>query len=152
MFTTQPQKNSGAFLGAMIGRISLGALLALSALASSVASAGNPLPAKAQEAKIVETEVLESSKVTEVNSLAMPGLAQAEVSTQLSEQLEQSPALAPAPRYIPQPNLQVPPLALAAASLVTTVPVKVIYVSENQPVQIVDHNGRLLQVIYLKKK
>ena len=34
---------------------------------------------------------------------------------------------------------------------VATVPVKVLYVQENQPVQIVDSQGRLLQVIYLKK-
>jgi hypothetical protein len=35
---------------------------------------------------------------------------------------------------------------------VTAVPVRVLYVSENQPVQIVDPQGRLLQVIYLKRK
>jgi hypothetical protein len=35
---------------------------------------------------------------------------------------------------------------------VNAVPVKVVYVSENQPVQIVDSQGRLLQVIYLKRK
>jgi hypothetical protein len=37
------------------------------------------------------------------------------------------------------------------APAVSVVPVKAIYVSENQPVQIVDAQGRLLQVIYLKR-
>ncbi len=39
----------------------------------------------------------------------------------------------------------------APGVLAAPVPVNVIYVKENQPVQIVDSHGRLLQVIYLKK-
>lgn len=34
---------------------------------------------------------------------------------------------------------------------VAPVPVKVIYVRENQPVQIMDSHGRLIQVIYVRK-
>jgi hypothetical protein len=38
------------------------------------------------------------------------------------------------------------------ASSISVVPVKAIYVYENQPVQIVDSQGRLIQVIYLVRK
>ena len=64
----------------------------------------------------------------------------------------------PAPRqaYVPvvEKSTQAPVVAKAegpSAPNVATVPVKVLYVQENQPVQIVDSQGRLLQVIYLKK-
>lgn len=55
------------------------------------------------------------------------------------------------------PPASSPALAVAQPSptpgpVITTVPVKVLYVVENQPVQIVDSQGRLLQVIYLKRK
>jgi len=39
-----------------------------------------------------------------------------------------------------------------AAPVVSAVPVKVVYVSDNQPVQIIDSQGKLLQIIYLKKQ
>lgn len=46
----------------------------------------------------------------------------------------------------PTPTPTPPP-----AASVTPVPVNVIYVKENQPVQIMDSHGRLIQVIYLRK-
>ena len=57
-----------------------------------------------------------------------------------------------------QPDSQASSLAnsqtssLANLQQASIVPVKVMYVSENQPVQIVDSLGHLVQVIYLKKK
>lgn len=37
------------------------------------------------------------------------------------------------------------------APIVAAAPVKILYVAENQPIQIVDQAGRLLQVVYLRK-
>ncbi len=44
------------------------------------------------------------------------------------------------------------PAAVAPPAAIRVVPVQVVYVAENQPVQIVDSQGRLIEVLYLKKK
>lgn len=66
---------------------------------------------------------------------------------------------APAPMAAVQSPTLAPVLAQTASPVspeiangVSLVPVKVVYVSENQPIQIVDQNGRLIEVIYLKKR
>ena len=58
------------------------------------------------------------------------------------------PVPAPAPvAAVPAPA---PAPVVEPAVPVVTIPVKVLYVSENQPVHLVDAQGRLLQVIYLR--
>ena len=49
-------------------------------------------------------------------------------------------------------GLAAPVNTVQPVSAVSIVPVKAIYVYENQPVQIVDSQGRLIQVIYLVRK
>jgi hypothetical protein len=60
-----------------------------------------------------------------------------------------APIAAPAPQSAAAP---VAPAVAAAPTVTTvTVPAKVLYVKENQPVHLVDSQGRLLQVLYLRK-
>jgi hypothetical protein len=61
----------------------------------------------------------------------------------LTDVVGPAPALAPPVAVAPDPIVE-------PAIPVVTVPVKVLYVSENQPVHLVDAQGRLLQVIYLR--
>ncbi len=58
-------------------------------------------------------------------------------------------ATASAPAAVPTTST---PTVQSPGSSVAVVPVKAIYVYENQPVQIVDSQGRLIQVIYLVRK
>ena len=59
-------------------------------------------------------------------------------------------APAPAPPVAVAPATPAPAPIVEPAIPVVTVPVKILYVSENQPVHLVDAQGRLLQVIYLR--
>jgi hypothetical protein len=61
------------------------------------------------------------------------------------------PAPAPAPAPTQVASAPVAPAVTAAPSPVVVRAAKVLYVHENQPVHLVDSQGRLLQVVYLRK-
>ena len=59
---------------------------------------------------------------------------------------------APAPVASPAPAAVKPALQEVETAAAVSVPVRVLYVTENQPVHLVDAQGKLLQVLYLKSK
>ena len=122
------------------------ALIALSLFGGLTAGAATPSPTSAGGSLPPKMSGM-SSPSTPMTDGAVLAAAAPALAADVPSSVGVSPGMAST-----QP---LPPLAQQlgpAAPLVNMVPVKVIYVSENQPVQIVDQAGRLIQVIYLKKK
>jgi len=86
---------------------------------------------------------------TVVTAAVSPAQAQEAVAASAPAQ---QPVAGSAPTAVNPPPVSAPPAAQVPAPVVNVVPVKTVYVAENQPVQIIDGQGRLLQIIYLKRK
>lgn len=127
-------------------------IAALILVGDSVFAASAQLPAKAQDTAVVSGVLAPIAPTVPSPAQLMQPEMNAPV---LQQNMVEAVKPAAPPEVKPTPSVNLPTNALAPglmpAPSVSTVPVKVIYVSENQPVQIVDSQGRLLQVIYLKK-